>query len=143
MKDERYQGYIFSSKRWRLRKRDIMALLTTTYWANKRPWSQMKKALRHTIPFGVYDAKGRQVGMARVLTDYATTFYLADVVMQEELRGQGIGKAFMAYVLGDPRFANVKGILLTGTAHGFYEKFDFVRSGERCMLREYDKRERR
>lgn len=140
VKDESYQGYRFSGKRWRMRKRDIMDLLKDTYWAKGRPWEQVKKALRHSLPFGIFDARGNQVGLARVLTDFSTTFYLADVVVKEDLRGSGLGKAFMAYILKDPRFCNTKGMLLTRTAHGFYEHFDFAVEPERCMLREYDKR---
>lgn len=61
------------------------------------------------------------------------------MVVQRELRGAGLGKAFLQYLLNDPRFRNIKGILLTQDAQGFYEQFGFVRSGERCMLREWDK----
>lgn len=140
MKDQRYQEYRFSGKRWKMRKEDIMALLADTYWAKGRGWEQIRKALRHSLPFGIFDPKGKQVGLARVLTDFSTTFYLADVVVKEELRGSGLGTAFMAYVLSDPRFCNTKGMLLTRTAHGFYQRFGFVVEPRRCMLREYDKR---
>lgn len=139
MRDVGYLDYQFSSKRLRMRKADIMALMASTYWAKHKKWKEIKKSIQHSIPFGIFDKEGRQVGFARVLTDFSTTFYLADVVVQEELRGAGLGKAFLQYLLDDPRFRNVKGILLTRDAQGFYEQFGFVRSGERCMLREWDK----
>lgn len=142
MKEQQFGEYRFRQKRLWTRKKEVLALLSRTYWARERPWKQTKIALRNSLCFGVFDAKGKLVGMTRVLTDYATAFYLADVVVQEDLRGKGIGKAFLAYILSDTRFCNTKGILLTGDAQGFYEQFDFVRSGERCMLREYDKRQR-
>lgn len=140
MKDERYQGYRFSGKRLRMRKKDIMTLLADTYWAKGREWKQIGRALRHSLPFGIFDSKGRQVGLARVLTDFSTTFYLADVVVKEELRGSGLGKAFLAYLLKDPRFCHTKGMLLTRDAHGFYGHFGFGVETERFMMREGGKR---
>ena len=140
MKDEQFQGYRFSGKRWRIRKNELMALLAQTYWAKERPWKLMQKCLRHSLPYGIFDPNGKMVGFARVFTDYTTHFYLADVVVREDLRGSGLGTAFISYVLGDKRFCNTKGVLLTRTAQKFYERFDFVVEPERCMLREYDKR---
>jgi len=125
-----------------MRMGDIAQLLNTTYWAKGRSRQKLLQCMRHSMPYGIFDAKGKQVGFARVITDFATTFYLADVVVREDLRGKGLGRAFMAYVLGDPRFRDTKGVLLTSTAVGFYRHFDFVLCEDRCMLREYDKQRR-
>ena len=136
MKDQAYEGYTFTCKRYRLRFTDVRALLKTTYWANARTDATIRRSMRRTLCFGVLDARGRAVGFCRVLTDCATTYYLADVVLSEALRGQGIGLAFLRYVMSDERFCHLRGLLITRTAQGFYEHVGFTRYGERFMMKE-------
>ena len=73
---------------------------------------------------GVFDGE-KQVACCRIITDYATTFYLCDVVVEESLRKSGVGSIMMEAVVNDPQFANLRGILGTKDAHSFYEKFGF------------------
>ena len=139
MRDQPYQGYCFSCKRRRMRAENIAQLLKPTYWAQGCSREDAQKRLRHSLCYGIFDAGGDQVGFARVITDFAFTFYLADVVIREDLRGKGLGKAFMAYILGDPRFSGAKGVLLTRDAFGFYQRFGFALCENRCMLREKER----
>ena len=136
MKDQQYQEYRFRCKRRCMRVGDIVQMLGTTYWDKGCSRQDVQKRMRHSLPYGIFNVSGMQVGFARVITDFSTNFYLADVVVREDLRGKGLGKAFMAYVLNDCRFHGVKGILLTRTAFGFYEHFGFALCQDRCMLRE-------
>ena len=63
----------------------------------------------------------RQIGLARVVTDYATYGYLADVFVVEGYRGQGLGKWLMECVMAHPaRFG-----LVTRDAQGLYQQFGF------------------
>lgn len=140
MKSESFEAYTFINGRHRMQFARIYALLKETYWAKDRTVEAQRASMRHVLCYGVLDERRVQVGYARVLTDFATTFYLADVVVSPSLRGKGIGKAFLRYILSDPRLQNQKGILLTRNAQGFYEHEGFVRWGERCMLREQDHR---
>lgn len=41
--------------------------------------------------FGAYE-NDKFVGMARVITVFATTFYIADVIVDGKYRGKGMGK---------------------------------------------------
>ena len=136
MKDKHFGEYTFTCSRWRMRRKDMMELLRQTYWANTRTWATQRKALNGSLAYAVLDARHRQVGMARVITDCATTYYLADVVIDEKLRGKGIGQAFIAYIMEDERFNTRRGLLLTRTAQGFYEHVGFFREGDRLMLRD-------
>lgn len=136
MKDQHFGDYTFTCHRFRFRRKGVMPLLAQTYWAKMRKWSTVRRSIRGAIPFGVFDAHGKQVGFARVVTDCSTTYYLADVVIDESLRGKGVGIAFLRYILSDPRFNTRRGMLLTQTAHGFYEHEGFQRFGERLMMRE-------
>ena len=43
----------------------------------------------HSLPFGIFTDEN-QVGFARVVTDFATFAWIADVFVDEEFRGQGL-----------------------------------------------------
>ena len=109
-------------------------LLHTTYWAENRDPEVIRKSIENSIVFGVYD-EDSLIGMARVVTDFATTFYLADVVIDEKYRGNGIGKKLISTIVSDKRFSSLLGILVTRDAHGLYEHFGFKRDTERAMTR--------
>ena len=68
-----------------------------------------------------------------MITDYATTFYLADVIIDESHRGDGLGKTLVSYILARPKYAGLRGILVTKDAHGLYEKYGFERQDGRFM----------
>ena len=113
-------------------------LLHTTYWAETRDPEVIIKSIENSIVFGVYD-EDSLIGMARVVTDFATTFYLADVVIDEKYRGNGIGKKLISTIVSDKRFSSLLGILVTRDAHGLYEHFGFKRDTERAMTRRVQK----
>ena len=70
---------------------------------------------------------GRQVGFARVVTDYATFGYLADVFVIKEFRGKGLAKWMMEVIMGHPDLQGLRRWLLaTKDAHGLYAKFGFL-----------------
>src|SRR5574338_428955 len=68
----------------------IVDMLARAYWAVGRPRERMERALQHSLVFGVYDGN-RQIGMARVVTDYSICAYLCDVFIREEHRARGLG----------------------------------------------------
>ena len=111
-------------------------LLHTSYWAATRDPEVIRKSIENSIVFGVYsEDTNALIGMARVITDFATTFYLADVIIDEKYRGQGIGKKLLSTIMSDNRFSSLLGILVTRDAHGLYEHFGFKRDCERAMTR--------
>jgi GNAT superfamily N-acetyltransferase len=115
----------------------ICDFLARSYWAQDRPRESTEASLSSSLVFGVYDGK-RQVGLARIVTDYATFAWLCDVFVDEAYRGQGIGKWLMATILDHPRLAGIRRILLaTRDAHGLYRQFGFVdlNAPERWMER--------
>jgi len=96
-----------------------------TYWAKDRPRDVMDAAIAGSRPYGVYrSATGEQVAFARVVTDGATFAWLADVIVDPDLRGQGIGKLLVAGVVADIEPLNLRRTLLaTADARGLYEQF--------------------
>ena len=109
---------------------DIVRLLRFTYWADMRPVETIERSLRNSACFGIYTEEGgRLAGFARVISDYATTYYLCDVVIDPACRGRGLGTALVAHIVSLPEYAGLRGFLVTRDAHGLYEKFGF-RSAE-------------
>lgn len=100
-----------------------------TYWAKDRPREVMDAAIAGSRPYGVYHrGTGEQVAFARVVTDGATFAWLADVVVDPALRGQGIGKLLVAGVVADVEPLGVRRTLLaTADAQGLYEQFGWRR----------------
>ena len=117
---------------------EAIELLHQSYWAAERSHEVIKKSIENSIVFGVYekDTKSEKlIGMARVITDFVTTFYLADVIVDEKYRGNGIGKKLISEIVSDKRFSSLLGILVTKDAHGLYERFGFVKDSEKAMTR--------
>ena len=108
-----------------------------SYWAQGRPLDVMQRALQHSLCFGVY-AGDEQVGLARVVTDYATFAWLCDVFVLEAHRGQGLGKWLIQTVVAHPALQGVLTVLGTRDAHGLYQGyggFEPMQDLERWMLR--------
>lgn len=103
----------------------IHRCLQQTPWAKDRTLAEMKSCIDHSLNFGIY-YQDRQVGYARLLTDYAFMAYLLDVFVAEEQRGKGFALHLMRSILKDERLQNIK-IWRLGTddAHGLYKKVGF------------------
>lgn len=111
--------------------------ITNSYWANGRTKEAMKKVMDNSLNFGLFH-NDKQVGFARVITDYHTFSYLCDVIIDENCRGRGLGKLLMKEVLGYPPLLTMKRwLLFTKDAHGLYEHFGFTKDDmpERTMIK--------
>jgi GNAT superfamily N-acetyltransferase len=128
--------YLISTDRARLDLGAIFAYLSgESYWARGRPRDQIVRGIENSLPFGVY--RGReQVGFARIVTDYATFAWLADLYVLDAHRGHGLGKALVEAVVEHPAVRELPRVLLaTADAHRLYEQFGFesLRDDERFM----------
>ena len=102
------------------------AFLARTYWAKDIPLSTLRKAIAHSLCVAAF-AGGEQVGFARLVTDYATFAYLADVYVLEAHRGRGLSRRLVAALLGHPETQGLRRLMLvTRDAHGLYGKFGFT-----------------
>lgn len=98
-----------------------------SYWAKERTREQTIKAIKNSLPFGVYKGEN-QIGFARVVTDYATFAYLGDVYILEEFRGKGLSKWLMEVIVNHPDLQGFRRwVLATKDAHALYEKFGFTK----------------
>ena len=104
----------------------VCGFLSRAYWAQDRPRGIIELSLRNSLVFGVYD-HDRQIGLARVVTDYATVAWLCDVFIHEDSRGKGIGKWLIASVISHPDLHDLRRFMLaTRDAHGLYGQFGFT-----------------
>ena len=106
--------------------RVIAQFLASSYWAKGIPADTVAKSLEHSLCFALLDGD-RQIGFARVISDYATIAYLGDVFVLPEYQGIGLGKWLMECVVGHPQLQGLRRwILATQDAHGLYQKFGFT-----------------
>ena len=113
---------------------EAVRLLRTTYWAGNRPEETIEKSMRNSACYGIrVDGEEKLAGFARVITDYATTWYLCDVVIDEAYRHRGLGKALVSHIASE--FTGLRGLLLTRDAHGLYGKYGFETLEGRAMGR--------
>jgi GNAT superfamily N-acetyltransferase len=110
----------------------VCELLTQTYWAQHRSQATVAETLKNSICIGSY-LQGKMVGFARVVTDYATMYWLCDVVVDEAYRGRGLGKKLVKWITGLADLQGMFGILATRDAHGLYEKYGFKKEPEKFM----------
>ena len=135
----RRDHYLVSTDKRRLDLAVAHGFLTTSYWSAGIPLETVQRALEHSLTFGVYD-NDQQIGMARVISDYTTFAYVADVFILDAYRGQGLGLWLMECVIAHPHLQGLRRwTLFTRDAHGLYEKVGFKRSeaSERLMERAF------
>ena len=102
----------------------IHGYLSRSYWASERQREVVQRSIENSLNFGVYH-EGKQVGFARVVTDHATVYWLADVFILEEYRGRDLGKFLIESVTGHPELFGLLGLLATRDAQGLYVKYGF------------------
>ena len=120
--------YEISTDPARLDLAAMHAYLTRSYWSPGIPYATVERAARNSLCFGLYEkSTGRQVGLARVVTDHATFAYLCDVYVLEEHQGRGLGKLMMRAVMAHPALTGARRAMLgTRDAHGLYRQFGFA-----------------
>lgn len=118
-------NFTISTDPSRLDRDAIAGFLARAYWAAGRPRGHTERALDHSLVFGLYDGD-RQIGLARVVSDYAVFAYLCDVFIHEEYRGHGLGKWLIETAMEHPELKDVRRwLLVTTDAHGLYQQYGF------------------
>ena len=86
----------------------------------------IRKSVKHSLPFGVYHGD-RQIGFARVVSDYATFAWIGDVFILDEFRGQELSKWLMEVMVSHPELQGLRRwMLATRDAHGLYRQYGFT-----------------
>ena len=115
---------------------EVERLLKMTYWADKRSIETIEKSMSNSSCFGVYaDDLEKLIGFARVISDYATSYYLCDVIIDPEYRHRGLGTALVSHIVTSPEYSKLRGFLITRDAHDLYRKFGFEVVNGRVMVK--------
>jgi len=119
-------NYVVSTDPSRLNLAWVHGYLTHgSYWARGISEQVFNKSVENSLCFGVYDPV-EQVGFGRVISDFATFAYLADVFVAQKVQGGGLGKWLVQCMLAYPELQGLRRwMLATRDAHGLYEQFGF------------------
>lgn len=124
--EQRHGDYVISDDPARLDPIAIHAYLRQSYWSPNIPLETVRKALQHSLSVGAYTAAGSQVGLVRIITDYATYAYLCDVYVEESHRSRGLARAMMNMTMSLPGLQGLRSWnLRTRDAHPLYAQFGF------------------
>ncbi|AUP80155.1 GNAT family N-acetyltransferase [Flavivirga eckloniae] len=115
-----------STDKSKLQIEAIHRFLTETYWAKGRTIQAVKTSIENCLCFGVYK-EAKQIGFARVATDYVVFAYLMDVFILPEYRGKGYSKELIKAIHEEPQLLSCKTWMLkTADAHGLYKQFGYT-----------------
>jgi GNAT superfamily N-acetyltransferase len=92
----------------------IHGWLASSYWSPGIALDRVERAIANSH------------GIARMITDFATFAWLADVWVDAPARGQGLGRRMVRWFLDDPRYEGLRRVgLTTLDAHGVYAPLGF------------------
>ncbi|MCW5516725.1 GNAT family N-acetyltransferase [Muriicola sp. Z0-33] len=115
-------------------KLDVMAIYEyihiKSYWGKNRTLEDVQLSIDNSLCFGMYDQNDKQIGFARVVTDFVVFAYLMDVIIFPEVQGKGYGKQLMRFILKHKSLKKVQTFALkTRDAQGLYTPFGFQSVG--------------
>lgn len=124
-REYRKGAFTVSTDRERIDLDVVYGFLTECYWAKGIPRDVVARSIENSLCFGLY-AEGKQIGFARVISDYATYAYIADVFVLDAYRGNGLGKWLVECIMQHPRLQGLRRwSLVTRDAHVLYAQFGF------------------
>jgi GNAT superfamily N-acetyltransferase len=122
-----FNDYVITTDKSQMNVHDIHFWLTTeAYWCKGIPFDTFRTAFENSFCIGAI-TDGRQIAFARLITDYATFAYLADVFVIESYRGKGISNKMMEILMAQDWVKSLRCIrLATMGTHWLYRKFEFT-----------------
>jgi len=97
-----------------------------SYWAKNIPLETVQRSIENSLCFGVY-VNEKQIGFARVISDYATFAYLADVFIIPAYRKRGVAKKLMEFIKEHSSLQGLRRwMLATADAQELYRQFGFT-----------------
>jgi GNAT superfamily N-acetyltransferase len=129
--------YTISTDPGRIDHEAVHRFLADSYWAADRPPEVIDRSLERSLTFGLFH-DDVQVGMARVVSDFATFAWLCDVYIDPAHRGGGLGRWLIEVVSDHPDLRRVgRWLLATSYSHSLYAAFGFTElpHPDRFMIR--------
>jgi len=106
-----------------------------SYWAKNIPIEIVEKSIKNSLPFGLYHGN-KQIGFARIVTDFAVFATVADVFVIQQYRGLGLSKWLIETFTSFPELQYIRRwTLYTLDAQKLYEKYGFsiIENPEQAM----------
>ncbi|HEX2093728.1 MAG TPA: GNAT family N-acetyltransferase [Longimicrobiaceae bacterium] len=120
-------GLLVSSDPARVDFDAVHGFLESCYWSPGVHPGTLRRAMEHSLVFGVYGPGGEQRAFARVVTDRTTFAWVCDVFVLEPYRGGGLSHVLLRAMERHPDLQGLRTWLLaTRDAHGLYTKHGFV-----------------
>ncbi len=105
----------------------VHAMLVEAYWCRGTLRERIEKSAQGSSLVMHAFWGDNQVGFARVVSDQTTFGWICDVIVHEEHRGRGLGRAMVRYALAHPEHQGFRRwVLATLDAHLVYEKCGFI-----------------
>ncbi|MEO6832100.1 MAG: GNAT family N-acetyltransferase [Chitinophagaceae bacterium] len=128
--------YLITTDKSQMNPDDIHHWLAKeSHWAKGMPRELFQTAFDNSFAVGAMK-DGRQIGYAKLVTDYATFAYLGDVYVLQSHRGRGLAHIMMEELMSQPWVKDIRRLMLsTKDAHSIYAKFGFspLRFPDRIM----------
>ena len=130
MEYTRGDNFLISTDKQRLDIDLIHTFLSQrSYWAKGVTREIVERSIANSLTFGIYRVSEQgteQAAFARVISDYATFAYVADVFVIETFRGNDLSKWLIEAMRSYPDLQGLRRWLLaTKDAHGLYRQFGF------------------
>ena len=106
MSNWKQDNFVISADKEKLDVDVIYTFLSNSYWASTRSLEQIVESIKNSFCFGVYDID-KQIGFARVITDYSTFAYLAYVFILSSYQGKGLGKWLIDVIFSTEELATL------------------------------------
>lgn len=122
-----YKEYTITTDKNLMKVHDVHKWLSErSYWVKDITFEKVKMAFDNSYSIGTLYGNN-QIGYGRLITDYSSFAYLADVYVQEDHRGKGICKVMMKILLEQDWVQQLRGVMLaTKDAHDLYRQFGFA-----------------
>ncbi|MGO9558361.1 MAG: GNAT family N-acetyltransferase [Acidimicrobiales bacterium] len=108
----------------------VHASLTGAYWALGRSYDVVAKSIENSLVVGLYSPGGAQIGIARVVTDFATFGWLSDVFVEPSEQGRGLGTFLVQTTAAHPAVQGVRLVLAATPGRNLYAAEGFVPLGD-------------
>jgi N-acetylglutamate synthase-like GNAT family acetyltransferase len=123
-----FNGYKITTDKTKM---DIVAihdfLSNHSGWSNNIPYDIVEISINNSLNFGLFH-QDKQIGFARIISDFSTIAYLGDIYVLDNYRGRGLSKKLMDAIMSHPNLQGLRRwILLTSTADWLYEKYGFTK----------------
>jgi GNAT superfamily N-acetyltransferase len=127
MSEWRKDGFLVTTDRKSFQIDRVHRFLSAeAYWCLGIPKRTVEKAMEGSLCFGLFTSNGDQIGLARVITDYATFAWICDVYVEKDYRGKGLSKWMIDCLMNHPDMAGLRRVCLaTRDAHELYSRFGF------------------